>query len=161
MISSCPTNADTPRAHITNMAAMGELCARKSSLNCVLTNYDIECLRDFGLEAECNRLATNGINMMHTRWAYSMAGEEYARIHSWGHDPKRKVNVFDSDEDSTYLMSTSRATTKLRVPATPSTFPKPSSNRSSFEMQHSTASAVDLILHLSTSQKTKTACCQR
>lgn len=25
MISSCPTNADTPRAHITNMAAMGEL----------------------------------------------------------------------------------------------------------------------------------------
>jgi hypothetical protein len=20
-----------------------------------------------------------------------MAGEEYARIHSWGHDPKRKV----------------------------------------------------------------------
>ncbi|CAG8060608.1 unnamed protein product [Penicillium salamii] len=90
MISSCPTNADTPRAHITNMAAMGELCARKSSSNCVLTDYDIECLRDFGLEAECNRLATNGINMMHTRWAYSMAGEEYARIHSWGHDPKRK-----------------------------------------------------------------------
>ncbi|KAK9856564.1 hypothetical protein MYU51_000279 [Penicillium brevicompactum] len=71
MISSCPTNADTPRAHITNMAAM-------------------ECLRDFGIDAECNRLATNGINMMHTRWAYSMAGEEYARIHSWGHDPKRK-----------------------------------------------------------------------
>lgn len=31
------------------------------------------------------------MNMMHTRWAYSMAGEEFARIHSWGHDPKRKV----------------------------------------------------------------------
>lgn len=24
MVSSCPTNADTPRAHITNMAAMGK-----------------------------------------------------------------------------------------------------------------------------------------
>ena len=27
--------------------------------------------------------------MRHTRWGYSMAGEEYARIHSWGNDPKR------------------------------------------------------------------------
>ncbi|KAI9927174.1 hypothetical protein MW887_003558 [Aspergillus wentii] len=71
MVSASPTNADTPRAHITNMAAM-------------------ECLRDIGLEKECNHLASNGSNMMHTRWAYSMAGEEYARIHSWGHDPKRK-----------------------------------------------------------------------
>ncbi|KAJ5279269.1 hypothetical protein N7478_004641 [Penicillium angulare] len=71
MVSASPTNADTPRAHITNMAAM-------------------ECLRDIGLDVECNRLATSGMNMMHTRWAYSMAGEEYARIHSWGHDPKRK-----------------------------------------------------------------------
>ncbi|KAJ5690421.1 hypothetical protein N7462_004813 [Penicillium macrosclerotiorum] len=71
MITTSPTNADTPRAHITNMAAM-------------------ECLRDIGLDKECNRLATNSSNMMHTRWAYSMAGEEYARIHSWGHDPKRK-----------------------------------------------------------------------
>ncbi|KAJ5397894.1 hypothetical protein N7509_006007 [Penicillium cosmopolitanum] len=71
MVSSCPTNADTPRAHITNMAAM-------------------ECLRDIGLDVECNRLATSGKNMMHTRWAYSMAGEEFARIHAWGHDPKRK-----------------------------------------------------------------------
>ncbi|KAJ6071338.1 hypothetical protein N7499_009352 [Penicillium canescens] len=71
MISACPATADTPRAHITNMAAM-------------------ECLRDIGLDKECESLATNGMNMMHTRWAYSMAGEEYARIYSWGHDPKRK-----------------------------------------------------------------------
>lgn len=52
-----------------------------------------ECLRDIGLDKECERLATNGKNMMHTRWAYSMAGEEFARIHSWGHDPKRKVSL--------------------------------------------------------------------
>ncbi len=29
--------------------------------------------------------------MIHTRWSNSMAGEEYARIYSWGNDPKRKV----------------------------------------------------------------------
>ena len=29
--------------------------------------------------------------MMHTRWCHSMAGEEYARKYSWGHDPARKV----------------------------------------------------------------------
>lgn len=27
---------------------------------------------------------------MHTRWCHSMAGEEYARIFSWGNDPSRK-----------------------------------------------------------------------
>ena len=27
--------------------------------------------------------------MIHTRWSQSMAGEEYARIYSWGNDPKR------------------------------------------------------------------------
>lgn len=56
-----------------------------------MLNTLLECLRDIGLDVECNRLATNGMNMMHTRWAYSMTGEEFARIHSWGHDPKRKV----------------------------------------------------------------------
>ena len=29
--------------------------------------------------------------MIHTRWSNTMAGEEYARIYSWGNDPKRKV----------------------------------------------------------------------
>jgi 2-polyprenyl-6-methoxyphenol hydroxylase-like FAD-dependent oxidoreductase len=28
--------------------------------------------------------------MVHTRWCHSMAGEEYARIFSWGNDPRRK-----------------------------------------------------------------------
>ena len=27
--------------------------------------------------------------MTHTRWCHSMAGEEYARLYSWGNDPKR------------------------------------------------------------------------
>lgn len=29
--------------------------------------------------------------MAHTRWCRSMAGEEFARVYSWGHDPKHKV----------------------------------------------------------------------
>jgi len=29
--------------------------------------------------------------MEHTRWCYSMVGEEYARVYSWGHHPEHKV----------------------------------------------------------------------
>ncbi|KAF2815543.1 2,4-dichlorophenol 6-monooxygenase [Mytilinidion resinicola] len=65
------TSADTPRAHITSMAAL-------------------ECLRDIGLDVVAEKLATKGDCMMHTRWAHSMAGREYARIYSWGNDPRRK-----------------------------------------------------------------------
>ena len=61
MIAAAPGTADTPRAHITNMAAL-------------------ECLRDIGLEEECLAQATKSENMEHTRWCYSMAGEEFARI---------------------------------------------------------------------------------
>ncbi|KAK3683005.1 FAD binding domain-containing protein [Podospora appendiculata] len=71
IIASAPGTADTPRAHITNMAAL-------------------ECLRDIGLEKECTDVATHSSHMEHTRWCRSMAGEEFARAHSWGHDPKRK-----------------------------------------------------------------------
>lgn len=34
-------------------------------------------------------MATHNENMQHTRWCYTMAGEEFARIHSWGNDPAR------------------------------------------------------------------------
>ncbi|OJD35441.1 dichlorophenol 6-monooxygenase [Diplodia corticola] len=72
MVSRAPTNADTPRAHITNAAAL-------------------ECLRDIGLEDQIKNLGTKNENFMkHTRWCYSMAGREYARIYSWGNDPARK-----------------------------------------------------------------------
>lgn len=72
MISAAPGTANTPRAHITNMAAL-------------------ECLRDIGLDQEIDKVASSGEHhMVHTRWCHSMAGEEYARIHSWGNDPKRK-----------------------------------------------------------------------
>ncbi|RDL40142.1 uncharacterized protein BP5553_00121 [Venustampulla echinocandica] len=70
MVAATPSTADTPRAHITNMAAL-------------------ECLRDIGLEDECLKLAVDGGCMQHTRWCRSMAGEEYARVYSWGNDPTR------------------------------------------------------------------------
>ncbi|KAF4611368.1 hypothetical protein G7Y89_g15645 [Cudoniella acicularis] len=70
MLAATPSTADTPRAHITNMAAL-------------------ECLRDIGLEEECMKVAVTGECMQHTRWCRSMAGEEFARIYSWGNDPVR------------------------------------------------------------------------
>ena len=71
VISNSPGTAREPRAHITNPAAL-------------------ECLRDIGLEAECMRNATPGDCMQHTRWCHDMAGEEFARIHSWGNQPHRR-----------------------------------------------------------------------
>ncbi|KAI1479276.1 hypothetical protein K445DRAFT_73973 [Daldinia sp. EC12] len=71
MVSQDPSNADTPRAHITNMAA-------------------IDCLRDIGIDKECYKVGTQKDAMVHTRWSNTMAGLEYGRIYSWGNDPKRK-----------------------------------------------------------------------
>lgn len=65
MISAAPGTADTPRAHMHNMAAF-------------------ECLRDIGIYEECERLGNKGETIMHYRWAETMAGEEYARNYSWG-----------------------------------------------------------------------------
>lgn len=73
MISAAPGTAETPRAHVTNMAAL-------------------ECLRDIDLDKECIEAGVGGHHMLHTRWCHSMAGEEYARLYSWGNDPKRKVS---------------------------------------------------------------------
>lgn len=72
LIAAAPGIARTPRAHITNAAGL-------------------ECLRDLaGLEAACLQVATHGAaSMQHTRWCASMAGAEYARVHSWGHAPHR------------------------------------------------------------------------
>lgn len=71
MIAAAPTTSDTPRAHITNPAAL-------------------ECLRDIDLEKTCLSQAVEGDCMIHTRWCHDMTGEEYGRIYSWGNDPKRK-----------------------------------------------------------------------
>ncbi|CAI4218722.1 unnamed protein product [Parascedosporium putredinis] len=72
MIGAAPGTANTPRAHITNMAA-------------------VECLRDIDLERDIKQVASKGdSHMVHTRWCHSMAGQEFARLYSWGNDPKRR-----------------------------------------------------------------------
>ena len=72
MISCAKFAAKTPRAHITNVAAL-------------------ECLRDIDLEKKCADVATPQSAMLHTRWVESFLGEEYCRLWSWGNDPARKV----------------------------------------------------------------------
>ncbi|KAK3321266.1 putative 2,4-dichlorophenol 6-monooxygenase [Cercophora scortea] len=71
IISASHGTANTPRAHITNQAA-------------------IECLRDIGLEPEVIKLGNGGDYMKHVRWCNSMAGEEFARVFAFGNDPTRK-----------------------------------------------------------------------
>lgn len=73
MIAAASTTSQTPRAHITNPAAF-------------------ECLRDIDLEQECLSQSVQGDCMVHTRWCHDMTGEEYARIYSWGNDPKRRAD---------------------------------------------------------------------
>jgi hypothetical protein len=72
MVSRSEGTATTPRAHITNVAAL-------------------ECLRDVGLETECKEQATPSEYIRSTRWAESLLGREYGRVYAWGHDPARKV----------------------------------------------------------------------
>ena len=56
------------------------------------SNILSECLRDIGLEEEIMRVGNAEGAMQHTRWCYSMAGEEFSRVYSWGSDPRRKVS---------------------------------------------------------------------
>lgn len=71
MLSAASGTAKEPRAHITNPAAL-------------------ECLRDIRLEDEVKHIGTTGDHMQHTRWCHDMAGEEFARIYSWGNQPDRR-----------------------------------------------------------------------
>ncbi|KAM7212283.1 FAD binding domain containing protein [Rhypophila decipiens] len=68
VISASLGTADTPRAHITNAAAL-------------------ECLRDIGLEEEAMRLGYHGEDLKHVRWCHSMAGEEFGRVYAFGNGP--------------------------------------------------------------------------
>jgi 2,4-dichlorophenol 6-monooxygenase len=65
--------ADTPRAHITNQRAM-------------------EVLRDLGLEERANRYSTHQNLMANNVFCYSLQGEEFGRVLSWGNHPLRKAD---------------------------------------------------------------------
>jgi 2,4-dichlorophenol 6-monooxygenase len=65
--------ANTPRAHITNQRT-------------------VEILRDMGLEAEVMEKAVPQHLMGDTVFCASLAGEELARLHTWGTHPQRKAD---------------------------------------------------------------------
>lgn len=69
MISSALGTANTPRAHITNIAAL-------------------DCLRDIGLWDEWKTFGHGGTYMKHFRWCETLAGEEYARSFACGAGPR-------------------------------------------------------------------------
>lgn len=82
MISSAPGTADTPRAHVNNMAAL-------------------ETLRDIGLYDDCLKVGHGGEKIMHYRWCETMAGEEYARNYSWGNGGRK--GDYDTVSPCTHL----------------------------------------------------------
>ncbi|MCS6937997.1 MAG: FAD-dependent monooxygenase [Roseiflexus sp.] len=65
--------ANTPRAHITNQRT-------------------VEILRDMGLESEVMAKATPQHLMGDTVFCTSLAGEELARLRTWGTHPRRKAD---------------------------------------------------------------------
>jgi 2,4-dichlorophenol 6-monooxygenase len=65
--------ADTPRAHITNQRTM-------------------EVMRDLDLEAKIVAQSSHQEMMANNVFCYSLAGEEFGRIYSWGNHPRRKAD---------------------------------------------------------------------
>lgn len=84
-ISSASGTSPEPRAHITNSAAL-------------------ECLRDLDptIYDECVRLGNHGDMIKNFRWCETMAGEEYARVPSWGVHGARKSD-FETASQCTYM----------------------------------------------------------
>jgi 2,4-dichlorophenol 6-monooxygenase len=62
--------ANTPRSHITNQRT-------------------VEILRDAGIEADILEKGTPQHLMGQTSFCTSLAGEELARLHTWGTHPER------------------------------------------------------------------------
>lgn len=65
--------ADTPRAHITNQRTM-------------------EVLRDLGIEETARQASSHQNLMANNVFCYSLKGEEFGRILSWGNHPSRKAD---------------------------------------------------------------------
>lgn len=136
MISRGKCTADTPRAHITNVAAL-------------------ECLRDIGLDKQCAVFGTPQDAMAHRRWTRSMLGHEYCRVWSWGCDPNRKVSPYIVFADIP------RANMRLRVRVNISIFPNPSWSQSLSTTPLSTGSQSDLTQNSSHSNRLMTMSKQR
>lgn len=72
-ITRYPGTAHSPRAHITNQRT-------------------VEVFRDLGIEDRVRALATSNELMSNNVWATSFAGQEIARLQTWGTGVKRKAD---------------------------------------------------------------------
>ena len=72
-VTKYPGTANSPRAHITNQRT-------------------VEVFRDLGIESQVRALATPNHLMGNNVWATSFAGEELARLRTWGTGPDRRAD---------------------------------------------------------------------
>jgi len=72
-VTKYPSTANSPRAHITNQRT-------------------IEVFRDLGIEEQVRAIATPNELMGNNVWAASFAGQEIARLMTWGSGPGRKAD---------------------------------------------------------------------
>src|SRR5438445_3712526 len=70
-VTKYPSTANSPRAHITNQRT-------------------IEVFRDLGIEEQVRAIATPNELMGNNVWAASFAGQEIARLMTWGSAPARR-----------------------------------------------------------------------
>ncbi len=73
VVEKYPWTCNTPRAHITNQRT-------------------VEIMRDMGLEGEVIAKATPQEKMGNQVFCTSIAGEELARLYTWGNHPRRKAD---------------------------------------------------------------------
>src|SRR6266702_7519161 len=77
------STANSPRAHITNQRT-------------------VEVLRDLGIEERVRAFATPSNLMGNNVWAASFAGQEIARLMTWGSGPERRAD-YDSASPSALI----------------------------------------------------------
>src|SRR5712691_6845580 len=75
-VTKYPDTANSPRAHITNQRT-------------------VEVFRDLGIEEQVRAIATPNELMGNNVWAASFAGQEIARLMTWGSGPARRAD-YDS-----------------------------------------------------------------
>src|SRR3979411_3227337 len=75
-VTKYSTPAHSPRAHITNQRT-------------------VEVFRDLGIEEQVRAIATPNDLMGNNVWAASFAGQEIARLMTWGSGPARRAD-YDS-----------------------------------------------------------------
>ena len=82
-VTKYASTANSPRAHITNQRT-------------------VEVLRDLGIEEQVRAFATPSNLMGNNVWAASFAGQEIARLMTWGSGPARKAD-YDSASPSAMM----------------------------------------------------------